>query len=93
VISLICSCSSELRVGALSQDVEEDTPEIEKTKKMEIEAIKLAENGKLDEALSTLTEALKITPNRASIYNNRAHVYQFQKKFSGDLKKSVKSRR
>jgi Flp pilus assembly protein TadD len=60
---------------------------------MEIEAIKLAENGKLDEALSTLTEALKITPNRASIYNNRAHVYQFQKKFSGDLTKSVKSRR
>jgi tetratricopeptide (TPR) repeat protein len=92
VISSICSCSSELRVGALSQDVEEDTPEIEKTKKMEIEAIKLAENGKLDEALSTLTEALKITPNRASIYNNRAHVYQFQKKFSeafDDLTKAI----
>ncbi|XP_068914536.1 tetratricopeptide repeat protein 36 homolog isoform X1 [Tenebrio molitor] len=83
---------SDVTDASKLQDVEEDTPEIEKTKKMEIEAIKLAENGKLDEALSTLTEALKITPNRASIYNNRAHVYQFQKKFSeafDDLTKAI----
>lgn len=51
---------------------------------MEIEAVEMAENGKFDQAVKILTQALEITPCRASIYNNRAHVYQFQKKFKGN---------
>ncbi|RZC33296.1 tetratricopeptide repeat protein 36 -like [Asbolus verrucosus] len=77
---------------SLEVDVEENTAEVEETKKLEIEAIKLAETGKLDEALALLNRALEIAPNRASIYNNRAHVYQFQRKFTeafDDLTKAI----
>lgn len=65
------------------KDDEELTTEIKQTQEMEISAIKLAESGDLQEALSLLNQALTIAPNRASIYNNRAQVYQFQKKDEG----------
>ncbi|XP_044253749.1 tetratricopeptide repeat protein 36 homolog [Tribolium madens] len=78
--------------AAKLQDIEEDTPDVQKTKKMEIEAVQLAETGKFDEAITMLNQALEITPQRASIYNNRAHVYQFQKKITeafNDLTKAI----
>lgn len=65
------------------KDDEELTTETKQTKEMEIAAIKLAESGDFYEALALLNQALTITPNRASIYNNRAQVYQFQKKNTG----------
>ena len=45
---------------------------LKKSKLLEIEAVKLAEEQKLDEALEKFTKSLELTPNRASIYNNRA---------------------
>ena len=50
---------------------------------MEAEAVQMAENGKFEEALELLNKAVDTAPKRASVYNNRAHVYQFQKRFSG----------
>ncbi|XP_065361273.1 tetratricopeptide repeat protein 36 homolog [Calliphora vicina] len=48
-------------------------PEILKqSKQLEIEAVKLAEEQKLEEALKKFSESLELTPKRASIYNNRA---------------------
>lgn len=52
---------------------------------MEIEAVNLAEKGEFEKALKVINAALEITLNRASLYNNRAHVFQFQKKFDEAL--------
>ncbi|KAM7355788.1 tetratricopeptide repeat protein 36 homolog [Cochliomyia hominivorax] len=50
-----------------------DKPEeLKQSKLLEIEAVKLAEEQKLDEALEKFKESLELTPKRASIYNNRA---------------------
>ncbi|XP_037826296.1 tetratricopeptide repeat protein 36 homolog [Lucilia sericata] len=45
---------------------------LKKSKQLEIEAVKLAEEEKLEEALEKFKESLELTPKRASIYNNRA---------------------
>ncbi|XP_050311316.1 tetratricopeptide repeat protein 36 homolog [Anthonomus grandis grandis] len=66
-------------------DNEDLTPETLTTKKMELEAIKLAEKGRLREALSMLNRALEIAPRRPSLYNNRAHVYQYLRQFEAAL--------
>ncbi|CAG9856450.1 unnamed protein product [Phyllotreta striolata] len=63
------------------QDVEVLQEEHEITKKMEIEAVELAENGKLTEALDVINKAIQIAPQRPSLYNNRAHIYQYLRKF------------
>lgn len=61
-----------------------NTPEVEATKKLELEAINAAEAGDLQEALHILNEALLIAPKRASLYNNRAQVHQFLKNYDGN---------
>lgn len=66
-------------------DDEECTPDILKTKSMEIEAVQIAERGKLKEGLDILNRAIEITPNRASLYNNRAHVFQYLRQFEGNF--------
>ncbi|KAI8119889.1 hypothetical protein FF38_10847 [Lucilia cuprina] len=45
---------------------------LQKSKQLEIEAVKLAEEQKLKEALEKFKESLELTPKRASIHNNRA---------------------
>lgn len=55
------------------------------TKKMEIDAINAAEEGRLTEAINILNDALVITPNRASLYNNKAQVYQLLKNYDGNF--------
>lgn len=53
------------------------------TKKMEVEAINAAEAGRLKDAIDILNKALTIAPNRPSLYNNRAQVYQLLKNYDG----------
>jgi len=53
---------------------------------LEIKAIKLAEEKKLDEALKIFDEMIEKTPLNPSIYNNRAQVYQLQGKVDEALK-------
>lgn len=59
---------------------EENSKEIIDSKKLEIEGVKLSESGELNDALEKFNEALKIAPNRPSIYNNRAQLYRFMEK-------------
>lgn len=46
------------------------------TNQLEVQGIRLAENGKLQEAIAILTKAIETAPNHASLYNNRAQVYR-----------------
>lgn len=48
------------------------TEDLQTSKELEMEAVALAEQKKLAEALQKFSEALQLTPNRASIFNNRA---------------------
>ena len=43
-------------------------------REMEVKAVVAAEEGRLDEALQLLNEAIVKAPNSPSIYNNRAQV-------------------
>ncbi|TMW43386.1 hypothetical protein DOY81_011534 [Sarcophaga bullata] len=45
---------------------------LKESKQLEIEAVKLAEEQKLDEALEKFSKSLELTPNKASVFNNRA---------------------
>ncbi|XP_050334599.1 tetratricopeptide repeat protein 36 homolog [Bactrocera neohumeralis] len=53
-------------------DVEPDSTAVQQSKALEVRAIKLAEEGKLVEALQYFEQAIEVAPTRASVYNNRA---------------------
>ncbi|XP_061396713.1 tetratricopeptide repeat protein 36 homolog, partial [Musca vetustissima] len=68
---LINADSSEILVD--EDDYAESKEVVEKSKLLEIEAVKLAEENHSDAvAFEKFKEALELTPKRASIYNNRA---------------------
>ncbi|XP_030745224.1 tetratricopeptide repeat protein 36 homolog [Sitophilus oryzae] len=67
------------------QDSEECTAKNLETKQMELEAIQLAEQGKLQEAIKLVNSAIDATPNRPSLYNNRAHILQYLRQFDDAL--------
>lgn len=63
--------------------MEENTPEVERTKHIEINAINEADAGRLENALSLFNDAIAVAPKRASLYNNRAQVFQLLMKPEG----------
>ncbi|KAF2893708.1 hypothetical protein ILUMI_12465 [Ignelater luminosus] len=63
-------------LSAPIKDIEEETPETEKSKELEVEGVRKAEDSKLDEAINLINAAIRIAPNRASPYNNRAQINQ-----------------
>ncbi|XP_055903426.1 tetratricopeptide repeat protein 36 homolog [Eupeodes corollae] len=68
-----------------------DAPEVEshsvvESKKLELEGIQLAEQGLLDEAVVKFEEAIKISPSRCSVYNNKAQVLRLKGDDDGALK-------
>lgn len=64
-------------------DTEEQTEANEESGNMELKAVKLAETGNLEEALDLINHAITISPTKPSLYNNRAHIYQYLRKFEG----------
>ncbi|CAH1106200.1 unnamed protein product [Psylliodes chrysocephalus] len=68
------------------EDKENLSTDQEHTKKLEIESVQLAENGNLTEALSIINKAIEIAPQRPSLYNNRAHIFQYLRKFDDAFK-------
>lgn len=67
----------------LTLDKEEETANIISSKKMEIQAVTMVEKGNLSEGLNILNQAVEAAPNRPSLYNNRAHVHQYLRRFEG----------
>lgn len=57
-------------------DIGELTAEVMEAKRMEKEAIAMAENNKAEEAIRTLSQAIKIAPHLPSLFNNRAQAYR-----------------
>ena len=54
-----------------------------RSKALELEAIKSANEQKYEEALGEFDEALMLWPERASIYNNRAQTYRLLNRIEG----------
>ncbi|XP_056641476.1 tetratricopeptide repeat protein 36 homolog [Diorhabda sublineata] len=50
------------------------------TKKIELEAIQLAEQGDLSKAFDIISRAIEIAPKKPSLYSNRAHILQYMGK-------------
>ncbi|XP_055383646.1 tetratricopeptide repeat protein 36 homolog [Condylostylus longicornis] len=72
--------------------IEENTPEIEKSKTLEIEAVKLAEDGKIDKSLELFNNAIEYGSQRPTLYNNRAQSYRLKgddKSAFNDLNKAI----
>ncbi|XP_060521646.1 tetratricopeptide repeat protein 36 homolog [Cylas formicarius] len=82
----------QVRATELKDD-EEQNDLVLKTKKMEMEAVERAEKGDLEFGLQLLTEAINIAPERPSLYNNRAGVFQYMRRFDealNDLSTAIK---
>lgn len=65
-------------------DVEPDSAAVQQSKALEVRAIKLAEEGKLLEALQNFEQALNVAPTRASVYNNRAQALRLVGRDEGE---------
>ena len=55
-------------------EMEEDSDAVQRAKGLEVQAVRAAEEGNLEDALELLTRAVNEAPNYASPYNNRAQV-------------------
>jgi hypothetical protein len=64
----------------VTDDDEEDTDENIQSRTLELEGVKLTEEGKLNEALEKFNKSIKIAHTRPSPYNNRAQLYRFLEK-------------
>ena len=53
---------------------EQQQPAPREVREREVRAVQAAEEGRLDEALQLLNEAVAMAPDSASVYNNRAQV-------------------
>lgn len=61
-------------------DEEEKSDVILRSKNLELEGVELTEAGKLDEAIGKFDEAIEVSPQRPSPYNNRAQLYRLLEK-------------
>lgn len=61
-----------------SDDEDEASPEVEEAKKIELEAVKKAEAGYINESIDLLCKSIQMAPRRSSGYNNRAQAYRLK---------------
>ncbi|XP_046390252.1 tetratricopeptide repeat protein 36 isoform X1 [Ischnura elegans] len=59
-------------VPSVDDDNEIETDIIREAKRIEVEGVKTAEQGQLQDAINIFTKAIDTAPNRPSGYNNRA---------------------
>ncbi|KAF7280750.1 tetratricopeptide repeat protein 36 homolog [Rhynchophorus ferrugineus] len=71
----------EVNPTAELKDEEQCTSLNLQTQQIEIEAIRLAECGKLEDALNLINSAIELAPERPSLYNNKAHMLQYLRRF------------
>ncbi|KAH8419505.1 hypothetical protein KR222_000371 [Zaprionus bogoriensis] len=60
-------------------DVEPDTQGLQAARELELQAVRLTEQGQLDEALLQFTKSLQLA-ERASVFNNRAQALRLAKR-------------
>ncbi|XP_047503623.1 tetratricopeptide repeat protein 36 isoform X1 [Pieris napi] len=75
------------------EEEEDNTPASEESKTLCIQGVKLAESGKLDEALELLSRGIAAAPNRASGYNDRAQLLRLMQRdeeAAADINQAIK---
>ncbi|XP_055625697.1 tetratricopeptide repeat protein 36 homolog [Toxorhynchites rutilus septentrionalis] len=76
------------------QDLAEpNDPRIRLSKKFELEAIQLTEEGKLPEAINLFNRAIETAPERPAPWNNRAQAYRYignEKAALDDIEQALK---
>ncbi|GFX17325.1 tetratricopeptide repeat protein 36 [Trichonephila clavipes] len=66
-------------------DEEELTESVIEAKRLEIEAVKKAEVGNVDEAILILNQSIQMAPRRPAGYNNRAQAYRLKGNISAAI--------
>ncbi|GFY71351.1 tetratricopeptide repeat protein 36 [Trichonephila inaurata madagascariensis] len=66
-------------------DEEELTESVIEAKRLEIEAVKKAEAGNVDEAIQILNQSIQMAPRRPAGYNNRAQAYRLKGNISAAI--------
>ncbi|KAG8180919.1 hypothetical protein JTE90_020146 [Oedothorax gibbosus] len=79
-------CPVESIVDDELKDDEVLTPSVVESKELESNAVKLAEAGRVEEAITILNESIQISPERPSGYNNRAQAYRLKGNISAATK-------
>nr|CAI5870270.1 unnamed protein product [Callosobruchus analis] len=86
---LNCVFNPNLPLEEVAELPKEELKDIKRRRKENkrngVEAVRLAESGNLEKGLAVINEAIEIAPTRPSLYNNRAHIYQFLRKFDAAL--------
>ncbi|KAJ8983950.1 hypothetical protein NQ317_008652 [Molorchus minor] len=77
----ILNCIFNPNLPLEEASVLQPTEELKRQKSLEIKAIRLTEEGKIEDALNIVNKAIEIAPHKPSLYNNRANIYQFLRKF------------
>eukprot|EP01147_Barroeca_monosierra_P008682 gene8682-1074_t len=80
------SATKEPELHGLDEEALEDAGDEQRLREKEREGVKLAEDGRLEEALEVFNVVINERPNRGSGYNNRAQVYQIK----GDKESAMK---
>ncbi|CAG4955857.1 unnamed protein product [Colias eurytheme] len=62
------------------EDDEENSPAIEESKALCLQGVKLAETGKLEEALELMNKGIEAAPERAPGYNDRAQLLRLMQR-------------
>ena len=80
VLNAIFHPHNPLEIDIEVQEDEGTDPSInivsDEIKKMEIDAVNLAQNGDFEKSLNQFNDVISKFPNYASTYNNRAQVYR-----------------
>ncbi|XP_064642180.1 tetratricopeptide repeat protein 36-like [Lineus longissimus] len=73
-------------------EYEPESAEIKESKRLELEGVQAAEKGDIQTALHFFCQAIEVSPERASCYNNRAQALRLQGVTQGalsDLNKAI----
>ncbi|XP_038210110.1 tetratricopeptide repeat protein 36 [Zerene cesonia] len=62
------------------EDDEENSPAVEESKALCLQGVKLADAGKLEEALKLMNKAIEAAPDRAAGYNDRAQLLRLMQR-------------
>lgn len=77
-----CVDGDDIPFGLQNTEEEDGSLEGQESRQLELEAVKKAEEGKLEEALQLLTKAIQLSSTRGSCYNNRAQILRLQDKIA-----------